>query len=205
MATTTFDKFFPYIQPYVPECPEFVIETHVAEAAAKFCRETYIWRVDLDEDVTVAGEAIYDVDVPSGTVLEDILFFEVDGSPITRVSDRHVAPTLFNEQGIPQWYDVYLDTQVRVFPTPDDSYTFRATAVVKPKLDSGGVETFIYETFGRCIANGAIAQLTAIPGKAWSDPALSAAYSMKFSQSIAKARIRDFKSVPLRVRPQPFA
>lgn len=206
MAIVQYEKFFPYIQPYVPECPEFVIEEHLIEAAAQFCEETYLWRFDIEEDQTIAGEPEYDIDVPAGTVLEDILMFEIDGSPIRRLSDAGIAPQLSDTPAKPQYYSVYRDSQVRLYSTPDDVYTFRGVGVAKPKLGvSTGVEGFIFETFGRCISNGAIAQLADIPGKAWSNPALASNYRIKFSKSIADARRRDVRTVAQRVAPRPFA
>ena len=206
MALTKYETFFSYVQPYVPECPEFVVEEYLIEAAATFCRETQVWRFDIEEDQTIANEPEYDIDVPSGTVLEDILIFEVDGSPIARLTDAAVEPNLSDKPQKPEYYSIYRDTQVRLYSTPDGAYPFRGVGVAKPKLKSStGVESFIFETYGRCISYGAIAQLAAIPGKAWSNPALSGAYNALFSSSIADARRRDVRTVSQRVFPRPFA
>jgi len=198
------DKLFPYVQPYVPECPEVVIETHLAEALSQFCADTYIWRVDIESDLTSSGESLYELDIPTGTVLEDILAFELDGNPIRRLSDRFVSPEFMASTNTPSAYAIYQDKYVRLYPTPDGTYTFRGTAVVKPSLSSKNIEDFIYETHGRDIAYGAIAKLTAIPGKAWTDYGMSVMYSQMFGKCVADARVRDYRSVPLRVRAQTF-
>ena len=36
MATTIWTSFYPYVQPYLPGCPEIVIESHLQETAADF-------------------------------------------------------------------------------------------------------------------------------------------------------------------------
>ena len=64
------DKFYPYIQPYLPGCPEVVIETHLKEAAADFLARSEIWRFDIDKDFTTASEKDYELDTPAGAVLE---------------------------------------------------------------------------------------------------------------------------------------
>lgn len=205
MAIVSYEQFLPYVQPYVPECPIVIMQDYLAEAASYFCKETYIWRVDIEEDVTSAGEYIYDMSVPASTALEDILHFEVNGSLISRLFDGHVPPLVSDKLGIPLAYSIYLDTQVKLYPTPDDTYTFRGIAVVKPTLSASGIEGFIYETYGRAIACGAIALLAAIPDKAWSNPGIAMDCKRKFDVAIADARMRDTRTVPMRVQAQNFA
>jgi len=204
MATVLYEEFLPYVQPYVPECPIVTIETYLAEAAARFCEKSYIWRVDIEEDSTISGEALYDIDVPTGTILVDIPVLEVDGYAVNRVSDRYMAPSVNEATGVPTYFDIYLDKQIKFYPMPDGAYTFRGTAVVKPSLLSSGVEDFIYETFGREIACGAIAELAAIPGKAWTSLDIAMMHKQKFYKGVNDARVRDLRSVPMRVRAQNF-
>jgi len=202
----TYDQFFPYIQPYTPGCPENVIEAHLAEAAAQFCAESYIWRTDIAAADTSADTAEYTVTVPANTILEDILILEVEESPIQRVPDGAVEPNYLLDTGQPQFFDIYNDTQIRFFPTPDDTYSYRGTAVVKPAIGSStGVEDFIFETYGRCIADGAKALLTAIPEKQWSNPEGSLLYQAMFKKGIADARRRDTRSTLRRVAFRSFA
>lgn len=205
MAITTYDKFFPYVQPYVPECPEFVIEKHVAEAATQFCEETYIWQVDVEEDTTSAGEFLYELDVPTSTLIEDVNFINLDGVTLHRIDDEAGATAFHGKEGKPRYYSLSADFFVRFYPTPDAAYVFSGQAVVKPSLLSTGIETFIFNTFGRDIACGAIALLQAIPGKAWTDHALAANNMALFNRGVGRAKVRKYRSTPTRVHPRPFA
>lgn len=205
MAIVNYEKLLPYVQPYVPECPEFVILSHIAEAAMRFCEQSYLWVFDVDSDTFVEGEDIYDIDVPTGAVLEDVLHLEVDGRPIARVSDAGLPPNFSDRARRPEYYAIYRDTQIRVYPKPDQAYAFRGKAVAKPTLDASGIENFIYTTYGRAIANGAISQLAAIPEKAWTNPTISQVYGQQFNAAITAARVRDHRTVNQRVRPRPFA
>ena len=69
MATTKWETFYPYILPYLPGCPEVVIETHLKESAAEFCAKSEVWRFTIDPDFTNNNSADYKIDVPSGTLL----------------------------------------------------------------------------------------------------------------------------------------
>lgn len=200
----TWDSFFPYVQPYVPGCPEIVITTHLQEAAAEFCKESEIWRFDIEQDFTSKNTSDYEIDVPTGAVLENILVLYLNGTPIRRVSDRHFDMPTDIAAAAPSYYSIYQDTQIRFYPTPDTKYTFEGVGVLKPKLTATGVEDFIFETHGRSIACGAIGQLTAIPDKEWTNQEMAVYYQAKFHKHADDAKGRDTRRVNLRVSPSGF-
>lgn len=209
MATTTWATFYPYVLPYLPGCPEVVIETHLKEAAADFCAESEVWRLTIDPDYTSKNTADYKIDVTSGTLLENILSFYVNGAPLTRVTDRHFSIPINQDgsavKGSPIYISILDDDSVRMYPTPDGKYTFTGVVVLKPKLSATGVEDFIYDAHGRAIASGAIARLAEIPNKEWSNPELSLQHRFEFNRGITNAKGRDTRRVNLRVSAVGFA
>jgi len=199
-------SFFPYIQPYLPSCPEVVITEHLREAAAEFCARSRIWRFDIERDSTVATLADYTIDVPDRTVLEDVLVLYLNDTPLTKVTDRGFFLRPNTENGCPTHFSIYQDTQVRFYPTPDDSYPFQGAGVLKPSLTATGVEDFIYETYGRCITYGAIGRIASVPNKEWSDPVMGASYMTRFYIDADKAMGRDTRrAANRRVVLRPFA
>ena len=198
------DKFYPYIQPYLPGCPEVVIETHLKEAAADFLARSEIWRFDIDKDFTTASEKDYELDTPTGAVLENIYDLVLDDQPLARVSDRHINGTRFTTAGRPMYYSIYQDTSIRLYPTPDQKYTFQGVGVLKASLAATGVENWIYETHGRCISYGAISRLAEVPGKEWHNPELAGYYRSKFDMDADMAKSRDYRRVNLRVGSRSF-
>lgn len=201
---TLWSSFYPYIQPYVPGCPEIIMEAHLQEAAAEFCARSEVWRYDIEPDFTNKSTSDYEIDTPGSSVLENILVLYVDGNAISSVSDRHYDLPSTASMAAPAYYSIYQDTQIRFYPTPDKKYTFEGTGVLKPRLDATGVEDFIFQTHGRCISYGAIAKLSIIPGKEWSNPDLATYYQMKFHKEADAAKSRDTRRVNLRVRPAGF-
>jgi hypothetical protein len=197
-------NFLPYIQPHLPGCPEIVIENHLREAAAEFCKLSHIWRYDIDKDYTSRNTSDYDIEVPTRTVLEDILVLYLDGLPIKRVSDRHFDMPSNAQNARPTAYSLYQDSQIRFYATPDGKYEFEGVAVIKPSLAATGVEDFIYETHGRSIACGAIYRLAIIPGKEWTNPELATYYKAEFYKHASEARSRDTRLSGQTVRPVGF-
>ena len=200
----TWDSFFPYVQPHVPGCPEIVIQTHLQEAAAEYIGRSEIWRFDIENDFTSKNTADYEIDVPTGSVLENILTLYVDGQPSRRVSDRHFSLPNTIGTGAPSHYTIYQDDQIRFFPTPDGKYTFAGVGVLKPSLVATGVEDFIFESHGRSIACGAIYKLASIPNKEWTNPEVAMYYKGEFYRHMDQAKGRDTRRVNLRVKAQGF-
>ena len=196
----TWDKFYPYIQPHVPGCPEIVIETHLQEAAAEYCAISQIWRYDIDKDYTSKNTSDYEIEVLTGAVLEDILVLYLDGLPLNRTSDRNFALPVTSPKATPQHFTIYQDSQIRFYPTPDKKYEFHGIGILKPSLTAKSVEDWIFESHGRSIACGVIFRLAMIPGKEWSNPELGMYYKQEFYKHANDAKGRDTRRVNMRAR-----
>ena len=201
MATVLWNKMYPYVQPYVPGCPEIVMESHLQEAAAKFLERSEVWRFEIEKDFAVKNVADYPIYLPSSeAVLENIFEMVINDRVIPRITDRHLNSTTVSTNSCPQYYSIYQDASVKFYPTPDKKYEFRGSGVLKTKLTATGIEDWIFESHGRCIAYGAISQLASVPGKEWSNPELSVYYRQMFLQESDAAKSREYRRVGTRVR-----
>jgi hypothetical protein len=199
------EDFYQHVQPHVPGCPEIVVESHVREAAIDFCERSEVWTYRGLPFQTSSGTADYFVDILPGSLLENLASVHVDGFLAMRVSPLHSGENPTAPYGMPHRYCVFEDQQIRFFPTPDRAYEVQTLAVLKPSLSSRGVEDFIFETHGRTIACGAIASLSVIPGKEWSNPELAAYYKAKFLRETDDAKGRTLRRSNLRARGARFA
>lgn len=194
--------FHSLILPETPGCPEVTVNGALAASAAEFCAETHIWRETLDPFNTAPGEALYDLD--ASAVVESVPQLAVDGRELGHVDVRQLDPTRLTDTGLPSHFWMQDDTQVRLFPIPDRVYPVQATATLKPSRAATGVPNWIYETFGDGIVSGALWRLLRIPGKEWTNVDLASAHKALFGQAVIEARVRDYRHVPLRVRPHSF-
>lgn len=206
MATTPWSTFYPYIQPHLPGCPEIVMESSLQEAAAKFLERSEVWRFEIEKDFATKNVADYPIFIPTKeAILENIYELILDGQPVSRVADKHVSSTRFTENGRPSCYTIFQDTSIRLYPTPDKRYTYSGWGVLKTKLSATGVEDWVFESHGRCISYGALAQLASIPGKEWTNLELSMYYRQRFSKEMDDARTREYRGVNSRVQAVNFA
>jgi hypothetical protein len=206
---TNWEKFYPYIQPYVPGCPEVVIDTHVQEAAEEFCARSEVWRADLETIKAVKNSADYELDAPTGALIENVLFLYADGKLLSQVHDGNFRAPLTSTgeplTGRPSMFSIFGDTSVRLYPTPDNTYNITGLVVLKPSLRSSGVEDFIFNTHGRSIAVGAVARLAGIPGKEWTNPDVAYSHMSEFQRKTCAAKTRDPRRSNIRVAPVNFS
>jgi hypothetical protein len=195
-------KFYPLMTAHTGPCPTATLKASLAEAAADFCARTYVWQSRLDPEQTDAGEPLYTLSADG--VVESVLWMSVDGREIAHVHSGDIPPSVASQTGSPVAFSLVNDFELRFYPTPDATYTFEAVVALKPALSARGVEDFLYENHGRAIANGALALLLAMPAREWTNLELAVVYQQLFERGIAKARVRDYRKIPLRVKPVYF-
>lgn len=198
----TWDKFHPYILPQVMGCPIELLDQALIERTRHFCERTQVWREDTDPDETEAGEAVYPFYLTAD--VEAVLWVRLNNSELKAVREIDLPSSMFAEEGEPRRYTLENDNELRFFPVPDGEYPFSARVVLKPKFTSRGIEGFVFDSHARVIASGVLAELMAMPEKTWSNLKMAAVYQERFDRGIAAARVRQYRNVPLRVRPQHF-
>jgi len=71
-----------------PNCPTFLAESKLREAAVEFFRRTRQWRADLDAVITIAGATSYDLTPPKGSSIVSLLRCAVDGRATDLVEEN---------------------------------------------------------------------------------------------------------------------
>jgi hypothetical protein len=196
------DDFLPLLRPHLSGCPDLTTKTFLAEVASDFFTRTYLWRDTIDSIFVAPNQFEYDLDADA--LVEDVISVVHDGQELHRTDDRLLPHTEIGQKGVPTMYWVHADRTIRVHPVPDLRTRLRVTAVLKPNRNGTGVEDWIYETWADALVDGTIAKLTAIPGKDWTDFGVANSRLIMYEKAITRARIRDFRGVPLKVRQRPF-
>ena len=197
MARASWDKFLPLLAPHVPGAPEVSMRLALASSAADFLGRTHLWRVQLDPQDTIPGEA--DHELFADAIIETPLWVRLDGVEITPTDVRD-APSLPASPGRPTHYWRVTDTTIRLYPTPDAAYSLDALVVLKPSRAAAGVEDWIYETWADALVDGAIWHLARIPGKDWTDVEMAQVHKARFDRAVSNARVRDVRQIDRRVR-----
>jgi hypothetical protein len=161
------------------------------------------------------GEPLYATDSGSFSLIQNASGQLVDsnGDPLFDINGEALysndsgsggSSTLSSITGTPVAYAQVNDFTIRLFPAPDKGYALKLVAALKPdRLNSTGVENFIFQTYAEVIASGAIYRLAVKPlKKEWSNPELAAYHKAVFETGIDKALYKDMQGVMPRSRPR---
>lgn len=190
MAQVKWSAFYPYVAPDVYECPEITMEIAVRDAVIEFCRRTYVWQDQLDQIKTVSGVNTYDLELPNGTICENILDVIMDDVRLAPVKFRDLPVNRDTATGKSVVYSLLFGDQIRLYPTPSDSGVMNLTAALTPSNSATGIDSTIFERYKEVIAHGAKHRLMNVPSKSWSNPALGQYHMTQFMRGVHEARVR---------------
>ena len=94
-----YESLLPELIPMVPGCPDSLIETNIRSAVIELCEKSGVYQAELDPVTTVAGLYEYDLEPPSNTVVQKILWVVHKGKDLEPIT------TGLLEQRKPSWRD----------------------------------------------------------------------------------------------------
>ncbi len=181
------------VLPYVPLCPDSLVEQNIRAAAIEFCERSKAYILDLDAFSTIAGVFEYDFDIPTGTEVHQILYMTEDGNDMDPISPRSL------ELNYPDWRDrtgnphVYLQktpTTFWVVPVPSGTRQVIVSVALKPSRTSNNIDTTVANQYRDAIIYGALYRLLRIPSREWTDVGAAREYLAQFNLEIQQAELR---------------
>lgn len=213
---TLWSAFYPYVLAEVPMAPEPLVDFMLRKAAIDFCEETAVHSIQADAIDVLAGTAVYPL-VPPGVIIAPavtavpdpeldvcmVKYAWLNNQPLPYVSQE-----ILNQQSTTYWRNDTGDkptgfTQddqdnLILYPNPTRDYTgtngLLLTLVVRPSLAATGVKDWIGKRYVQEISYGAVAMLTGMVGKPWSNPEAEQKYTVKFEAAKTKATIDAYRS-----------
>lgn len=203
MATEILD-FLPVVAPAAPMCPTKIIKEKIIEAVRKFCHETKLWTVRVEEQGLTANTASYDLtamntyDDDQVTIAETGEIVAIDHLEIDQMGliTTSIAYLNENERGwrsrtepVPRRFCMGPDRNVVFVYTPSQAKTDGVDIwlSMKPLWTATTVEDFFYSDWRKAIEYAAQALLLEIPKMPWSDPETSTVMWMKFNGELEDA------------------
>lgn len=201
MATVSWDVMVPMLAPFVPGTPDASMRTALAQSTNEFLSKTHLWRSHLDPQVVTAGTT--EVELYADGVIESIIMASFGPVRLTQ-TDLRLTLNAVDRQSTPTHFWMIDDSILRLYPSPDADGELNVYAALKTSRTASGVESWIYETWADALVDGAVARLSQIPGKSWTDQQMSDEHRLRFARAMDDARVRDYQQINLRVRPQHF-
>ena len=191
----TFSSLIKEVAPYVPMCPDSVIEQHLRSATIELCEKSKAYVHDLDTMATISGVYEYEFDQPTGTDVHQILYMTYDGRDMDPISPRSL------ELNYPDWRDrtgnphVYLQKSPDTFwvvpvPSSTKSDGLIISVALKPSRTSNNINTNFSNDYRDGIIYGALYRLLRMPNREWTDVGAAQEYLFQFNVEAKQAELR---------------
>ena len=200
--------FLPMILPHVQECPTFVAERHVRDAAIEWCRRTRMWRHEIDQAVT---ENPITLTLPEHSTMFEIERLALGGHELTPVARPDLPIDASGEAGNPRWLTQTAPGTIEVYPVAEAQlsgfvYLTPSKGMVFSGIQNAAdvVPDWLFDVHGDAIAAGAVSRIMFLPRQPYSDPSMGAYHKARFDQAArehADATIRGQQRAPKRTTP----
>ena len=193
----SFESFMKDVLPYVPGCPDTVVENALRSSSIELCEKAAVYTKELDPISTVAGIYEYEFNQPAGTKVDKIIWVMYDGKDLEAVTPRGL------ESRKPKWRDANNTSTPEYFiqqspdlfwlvPVPDTTKSggIIMNVSLKPSRSSNNIATEIADDYRDGIIFGALYRLLRMPSRDWSDPQAAVDYAGLFAQTVQDAEIK---------------
>jgi hypothetical protein len=203
--------FYPRILPFLPGCPEPVVDQVLVDAAIEFADGSLVLRQNLDPFNTTVGGVQYDLDPPTTNhSISRVMGVTLGGRELSPGMAEVVRGDLPTANASPRGF--YTDRTDNVFtlmltPPPDAVQTVIVNVSLRPARGAILLDDDLYNIWVEPVVAGAIARAMQIPDQPFSNPAQAQMLLMSVAKQTNFSRIEGmygFTRASMRVRPRPF-
>ena len=191
----SYETLLPEILPMVSGCPDSLVQNSVRASVIELCERASVYQAELDPLTTVANIYEYDLEAPSGTSVQKILWVTHEGKdvePITTTLLEQRLPNWRDGSGVPQYFIQQTSSLFILAPIPMvtsvNSTVIRA--VLRPTHTSTSCTNDVMNDYRDTIVNGALSRILRIPNKDWTDLTGAQIYGSLFNQGVESAERR---------------
>jgi len=191
----SFDSIMKDVLPYVPGCPDTVVENSLRSSSIELCEKASVYTKELDPISTVSGIYEYEFGQPAGTKVDKIVWAIYNGEDLEAITPRGLEgqnPKWRDNQSTPKHFIQQSSDLFWLVPIPDTSLTngIILNVALKPSRTSNNIANEIADDYRDAIIYGALYRLLRMPAKDWTDPIAAADYAGLFRQQVEEAEIK---------------
>ena len=204
------EPFLTRLLPLVPTCPDPTARQALVDSAIEFCERTDVLQVRTDPIQVVAGEAMYDIDLPPYTEPARLLRAWVGTQELVVMRAPTWAPQYDSSPGGPTHISLLGEDGVALTPLPAPGPHDMLTLLVahRPVREARQLDDKLLSRWADAVVHGALSRLAVIPGQAFTDPGRAAYGHSMFMRACGMACVESRRLTnagELHVRARPFA
>ena len=194
MANTDYTAFLPEVMPELAADPSQPVALNaIKRAVIDFCAGSWIWKYLADPISVQAGNAVYDLEPPTGTDITTVMNVTCNGTPLAnRTTDwlDEEMPDWRTKRATPRYF-TQVDTETIILaPVPDYNVAqgLVMTLVLQPSQSATSFPKWIFNQYIYAICYGAVGKLMLMNQKPWTDLKTGDDKRKDFLEEIANAR-----------------
>lgn len=203
--------FYPRILPYLPGCPESLVDQVLVNAAIEFAEGSLTLRQNLDPFNTIIGVDQYDLDPPSDHDINRVMGVTVNGRELKPGMAEAIRNDLPTASATPRGF--YTDRTdntftLRLTPPPDKVLPVIVAVTLRPTRNATTLDDDMYNIWIDPIVSGAIARAMQIPDQPFTNYARAQELFASAAKQTNSSRIEGNYGLirgSMRVRNRPFA
>lgn len=204
--------FYPRILPYLPGCPEPIVDQVLVNAAIEFAENSLTIRQNLDSFNTVIGVDQYDLDPPSNHHdINRVMSVAVNGKELAPGMAEVIRNDLQTATATPRGF--FTDRTdntftLRLSPPPDKVLPVVVAVTLRPARSATYLDDDMYNIWIDPIVSGAIARAMQIPDQPYTNFARANELLLSAATQTNNSRIESTYGLirgSMRVRSRPFA
>lgn len=164
--------FGPLVLPYATTVSPPLLKQHARLAAIEFLSHTKAWQADLAPLVANGVLTSFTMVPPTDAKVEKLISVTITDS-LGNVTEAGIKTEEDRGRLARRWTDVLAATPDRttliVTPAQPNLASIVVKAALKPTLAAASLPDEVFEQYGPLIAKGALASLTAMADKPWTD------------------------------------
>jgi hypothetical protein len=216
--TVAFAAMVPNVSPFLPGCPNLVVENSLRRKARELCSFARVWRHELPPVAMNIGQPSYTLASPflyaeilsivSGTVLVDTRKSPLSRMPYADAQRLHPAWPENYSSAVPRQFVAREPRELWLLPVPSEAGTATLYVQLSPTVSAAEWEEPLYARYEQALLHGVLFELLAMPERAWTDQkeALNHGKLWSYHKAMARADAAgDFSSRGLTVQMTPFA
>lgn len=203
--------FYPRILPYLPGCPEPLVDQVLLNSAIEFCEASMTLRQNLDMFKTSVGKVEYDLDPPSAQHdINRVMGVTVNGRELHAGLAEAIRNDLPTANATPRgFYTDRTDStfMLRLAPPPDGVYPVIVAVTLRPARTATQLDDDLFNIWIDPVVSGAIGRAMQIPNQPFTDYARADQLLAEAARLTNSSRIEGNYGLvrgSMRVRPRSF-
>jgi len=188
-----FADFYPYLRPQLTGALDYTIDREIRDACRRFCRDTHVWRADLNI-TPVIGTDTYTLPAPVDSEVIRVRTVVQNNATVSPLSADmlNINNPAYAQQSAmtAEYYEIPSTGVIRLLPIPASTNIATVSVALSPTITAVTIPQFLFDEWVEGIVAGVLSSMFAQAGQAWSSPDFAGYQRSDYLRTVNNAKHR---------------